>query len=107
MKVQPSHQLRARFCGMLDWICPWCGHLNRYRVNRTTWRIRCKAKSCRRQFAIGMIFHSMGSIRRLGRSYLPPPDVTFPIAELDFWKAGGPVNRFVPEYEDEVEDRES
>ena len=85
---------------MLDWICPWCGHLNRYRVNRITWRVRCKAKPCRRQFAIGMIFHSLASIQGTGRKYLPPADVTFPLAELDSWKAGGPVNRLVLEPEE-------
>ncbi len=107
MEPEPSHQLRARFCGMLDWICPWCGHMNRYRVNRTTWRIRCRGKPCRRQFTIGMIFHSMAGLQGSGRRYLPPADVTFPLAELDFWQPGGPVNRLVLEAEDEMEESEA
>ncbi len=44
-----------------------------------------------------MILHSMAELQRSGRPYLPPPDVTFPLAELDFWKAGGPVNVWQPE----------
>ena len=78
--------------------------MNRYRVNRTTWRIRCKAKPCRRQFAIGMVFHSMAPLQGSGRTYLPPADVTFPLAELDYWQPGGPVNRFLVESEDGMED---
>jgi len=104
MGVQPNYQLRARFCGVMDWLCPWCGHLNRSRINRTAWQVQCKAKPCRRQFAIGMIFHSMAELQRSGRRYLPPPDVTFPLAELDYWKPGGPVNRFVVEPEDGLQE---
>ena len=104
MRVQPNYQLRARFCGVMDWLCPWCGHMNRSRINRTAWRLQCKAKPCRRQFAIGAIFHSMAGLQRSGRPYLPPPDVTFPLAELDSWQPGGPVNRLVLESEDVMEE---
>ena len=44
-----------------------------------------------------MIFHSMAGLQGSGRKYLPPADVTFPLAELDFWHPGGPVNRLVLE----------
>ena len=46
----------------------------------------------------------MASIQGSGRGYLPPADVTFPVAELNFWKAGGPVNRLVVESQDGVEE---
>ena len=95
MTAQAPHQLRARFHGALDWLCPWCGHLNRSRINRTQWRVRCKAKPCRRSFAVGMIFSSMAGVQHSGRPHLPPADVTFPVATLDFWKSGAPVNRHV------------
>ncbi len=54
-----------------------------------------------------MIFHSMAPLQGSGRTYLPPADVTFPLAELDIWHAGGPVNRLVlgPEEEVECEER--
>ncbi len=51
-----------------------------------------------------MVFHSMAPLQGSGRTYLPPADVTFPLAELDFWQPGGPVNRFVVESEDGMED---
>lgn len=107
MEGQPNYQLRARFCGVLDWTCCWCGHLNRSRINRTAWRVQCAGKPCRRRFGVGAIFHSMAELQRSGRPYLPPPDVTFPLAELDFWQPSGPVNRLVVETEDEMEESEA
>jgi len=90
----PPHQFRARICGTLDWLCGFCGHLNRSKVTRTTWRVRCTGKECRRWFAFGTTFHSLP---RANRPPIPPPDITFPEAELDQWESGGPVNRFVDE----------
>ena len=72
-------------------------NLNRARINRTSWKVRCKGKPCRRQFAVGMLFHSMAQLRRSGRPYLTPPDVTFPRADFDFWQSGAAVNRLVEE----------
>src|SRR5262245_43259125 len=95
MEDLPQFQLRARFCGVLDWICVWCGHLNRSRIDKTTWRIQCKAKDCRRLFTVGALLQSMGPLRQSGRRCIPPPDVTFPPAELDFWRSGEPVNRLI------------
>ena len=51
-----------------------------------------------------MIFSSLAPLRGTGRKYLPPADVTFPIAELNFWEAGGPVNRFVVEPKDGLQE---
>ncbi|MEE8584240.1 MAG: hypothetical protein V3T83_05240 [Acidobacteriota bacterium] len=82
-----------RFCGILDWLCPWCGHLNRHRLNRTAWRIRCKAKPCRRRFTVGVLLQSMAPAQSSGRRTLPPTDVTFPLAELGEWATGGPAHR--------------
>ena len=102
MSPSPPYELRARFCGVLDWLCPWCGHLNRSRLNRTSWQVQCKAGPCRRSFAVGMIFHSMAGLQRSGHRYLPPPDVTFPLAKLDLWHPGGAVNRIIVESENET-----
>jgi len=94
----PKFTLRARFCGTVDWTCPWCGYLNRCRVDRTGWRIRCKAKPCRRWFVYGLVLHSLGSLQHSGHASLPPPDITFPLAELNLeYQLGAPVHRFVAE----------
>ena len=102
MNTSAPYQLRARFHGVVDWTCCWCGNLNRSRINRTQWQVQCKATPCRRRFAVGMFFHSMADLQRSGRPYLPPADVTFPVAKLDFWQSGDPVNRLVLDPEDDA-----
>jgi hypothetical protein len=95
---QPKFTLRARFAGTVDWLCPFCGYVNHCRVDRTGWRIRCKAKSCRRWFAHGLVLHSLGSLKHAGRKCLPPPDITFPPARLNLeYRHGAPVHRVVSE----------
>jgi len=96
----PKFTLRARFTGVVDWTCPWCGHLNRYRVDRTGWRIRCKAKPCRRWFGYGLVLHSLSPLQHSGRGSMPPPDITFPLAELNLdYQRGAPVHRLMLEEE--------
>jgi hypothetical protein len=96
--VRPRFALRARFCGTIDRLCPWCGYVNHCRVDRTSWRIRCKAKPCRRWFAHGVILHSLGSLQHAGRKSMPPPDVTFPLATLDLeYQHGDPVHQLEDE----------
>jgi hypothetical protein len=46
-----------------------------------------------------VIFHNLP---RAGRPPIPPSDITFPLADLDRWKSGGPVNRLVVEEEEEA-----
>ena len=86
------YEFRARTCGVVDWLCGYCGHLNRTRVTRTTWRVQCAGKDCRRWFAVGVIFHTLP---RAGRQPIPPPDITFPAAEVGRWESGQPVNCLV------------
>lgn len=97
-QAQTRFTLRARFCGALDWLCPWCGHVNHCRVDRTGWRMRCKAKACRRWFTYGLVLHSLASLQHAGRRSLPPPDVTFPVARLNLeYRHGDPVHAFEQE----------
>ena len=70
---QPRFTLRARFAGTVDWLCPFCGYVNHCRVDRTSWRIRCKAKPCRRWFAHGLVLHSLGSLKHAGVNACPRP----------------------------------
>lgn len=101
---QPKYQLSARVCGVLNWLCPFCGHVNRHRLARTSWRVQCRGGRCRRHFAVGYVFHSLASARSNGgRPPLPPPDVTFPLASLELdWREGESVSRFVDDEGDSV-----
>ena len=92
MEVTAPYEFRARICGVLDWLCGFCGQLNRQRLARTTWRVQCAGKECRRRFAVGALFHTLP---RAGRPPIPPPDIAFPIAEVDGWEQRGTVNRLV------------
>jgi len=98
MEFQPPYPLRATFTGSLKFLCPWCGFVNTRRIDRTQWKVRCKAKKCRREFGYGLRLLSLGGLQGLGRRYAQPPDVTFPLTEFGFWEPGGTVHRHeVPE----------
>jgi len=101
MNRRPPFELRARFHGILDWTCPWCANLNRSRVNRTAWRIQCKGKDCRRRFTFGVLLQSLAKVQYAGRPQLPPPDVAFPAATLNYWTSGANVNRLVQDPEED------
>jgi hypothetical protein len=75
--VAAPYQLRARFCGVVDFTCPWCAQIVRARVTRKTFKVRCSGKACRRWFCIGLVFHVLppagngGSyLFRVGRQHL-------------------------------------
>jgi hypothetical protein len=96
--MKPRFTLRARFSGTVDWLCPWCGYLNRCRLDRTSWRMRCKAKPCRRSFAHGLVLHSLGRLQHSGRKCLTPPDITFPTAKLNLeYRHGDPIHQLEDE----------
>ena len=47
-EIPTPYQLRARFCGVLDFTCPWCAQICRaVRVTRKTFKVRCTGKDCR------------------------------------------------------------
>lgn len=46
--------VRACFTGSLVWSCPACGLINRSRLRRDTYRVRCRASDCRRRFGFGL-----------------------------------------------------
>src|SRR6266436_4531541 len=91
--MKSSFQLRARFAGNIEWLCPCCAFLNRSKIVRTSWQVRCGGPSCKHFFAVGMIFHAMDGLMHHGGRYAPPPDIAFPRAVLEQWKAGAAVHR--------------
>ena len=82
MKEHTPFQLRARFCGVLDWLCPCCGFINRSRISRTTWTVQCKAKPCRRTFTVGVLLKSMANLRGLMAELLDPQEF---VEAVDAW----------------------
>lgn len=98
--VAAPYQLRARFCGVVDFTCPWCAQIVRARVTRKTFRVRCSGKECRRWFGIGLVFHVLPRAGNNGS--IPPDDYLIPsstsadpmpVAELNGWKRGDPMHR--------------
>jgi hypothetical protein len=100
--VTTPFRLRARFCGVIDFTCPWCGQICRaVRVTRKTFNIRCTGKDCRRSFGIGLVFHQLPPAGNGGsvppEDYLiPTPADPMPEAELNTgWRRGDPMHRVV------------
>src|SRR5215471_3894487 len=90
--------LRARFCGVVDFSCPWCAQICRgVRVTRKSFKIRCTGKDCRRWFGIGLVFHQLPRAGNGG--FIPPEDYLIPSspadplpeAELNAWHRGDPM----------------
>jgi hypothetical protein len=82
----------ARVQGMMEWCCPFCGHLNRSSLHyKNSWRVRCSGSDCRRSMAIGLMFHPMAPGFKV-----PPPDSIMPIEiSRELYRKYQPVNRLV------------
>ena len=98
--VTAPFQLRARFCGVLDFTCPWCAQICQVRVTRKTFKVQCTGKECRRTFGIGLVFHVLPRAGNGGSippdDYLiPAPADPLPEAELNQWHRGEPVHQVV------------
>jgi hypothetical protein len=96
--VAAPFQLRARFCGVLDFTCPWCAQIVRARVTRRTFKVRCTGKECRRWFGFGLVFHILPRAGNGG--FIPPQDYLIPVpadpmpmAKLNQWQRGEPLHQ--------------
>ena|SRR5215472_9315513 len=98
--INTPFQLRARFCGVLDFACPWCAQIVRARVTRKTFKVRCTGKDCRRWFGLGLVFHLLPRAGNGGgmvpEDYLIPFQADpLPAAELNQWRKEEPVHQVV------------
>jgi hypothetical protein len=100
--VTAPYQLRARFCGVIDFTCPWCAQIWRaVRITRKTFKVRCTGKDCRRWFGIGLVFHVLPHHTGNGGSIppedylIPTPADPMPIAQLNAWRRGDPNHQVV------------
>ncbi len=104
MRIQPRYKPRAQFTGSLVWLCPFCAFVNRSRVDRTGWRLRCGEKDCRRSFTYGLNLYTLSNLQGCGTKVLPPSDVTFPTVPFDSWESGAPVHRLITTEEESKHD---
>lgn len=76
----PQYYPRAQFTGTLTWSCPWCGKINKDRVQPGTTRIRCG--QCERQIFYGLAMHlPAGSTTKTPKDCIVPRwagDDTYP-----------------------------
>src|SRR5215467_16175774 len=92
--------LRARFWGVLDFTCPFCGSICRaVRVTRKTFRVQCTGKDCRRRYGLGLVLHILppagngGSIPPEDYLIPSPPADPMPEAQLSAWRRGDPMHQ--------------
>jgi hypothetical protein len=101
--VAAPYQLRARFCGVIDFTCPWCAQICRAQVTRKTFKIRCTGKECRRWFGVGLVLYVLpragNNATTIPDDYLIPspaePAEAFPTAMLNVWRRGDPTHQVV------------
>jgi hypothetical protein len=91
--------LRARFCGVLDFTCPFCASICRaVRVTRKTFKVQCTGKDCRRRYGLGLVLHILPRAGNGGSippdDYLiPSPADPMPVGELNAWRRGDAMHR--------------
>lgn len=72
------YQLRARFMGSLEWVCPRCGKINRSRMTWRSWRARCKGASCKQRYIVRLRLGVLTEPYQGPKRVPPPPDYIFP-----------------------------
>jgi hypothetical protein len=90
------YRFRARTIGMEEWVCVYCGTLNRTRLRPQSFVVRCINAECRRHTGLGRIAYLLPAGVRLA-----PPDTViplglreaFPYGDLGRWSSGQPVHR--------------
>lgn len=90
---------RARLIGNVEWVCCFCGFINKSHLTPKAFRLQCKHRNCRRKFLFGLRFFEMpggGKVRRPPDMIIPdweamPEAVLFP----EPYKNGRPVHEMV------------
>jgi hypothetical protein len=102
---QLRYEPRARFCGNVEWLCPYCGTMNKNRLDYTSWKFECRGKNCSRRFHLGLVFHAH-TRQNMGRPTGSPCDYAipqpvesrcdpFPVVELKEWQRRRPTHSLV------------
>ena len=78
----------AFFCGSMWWLCPRCGTPNKSRINRATWKFRCRSNRCKQRYVFGARYGVPDPRYRGPRHLISPEDYFFPPVELFEWRSG-------------------
>lgn len=103
--LEPKYKLRARFMGMVYWICPYCGRPNASQILTDTFLVWCRGDGgeygCKRRFAVGLRLLVKDRMGPAGRpdDYVLPDDLAeaFPEGDLGHWRTRYPVHMLVIE----------
>jgi len=75
---------RARFCGNVEWLCPFCGTINKHRLAYTGRRqFECRGHNCSRRFHVGL---KLWVHTRKGSGGRATPCDAFPIVGMGEWQ---------------------
>jgi len=98
----PTFKPRARFCGNVEWLCAYCGTINKHRLAYSLSLVECRGRNCSHRYDIGLIFHvrtrqsSGGKQSVVIQNYIvPSPDEAFPVVQLEEARRDGEVHRIV------------
>ena len=81
---------RIRVHGSADWLCPACGMVQDRQLNRNKWKLLCKARRCKRKYAMGYRIVLLAG----GDQMIRPIDVSLPLCEFGTLQPGEPLNEF-------------
>jgi hypothetical protein len=79
---QLTYRPRARFCGNVEWLCAFCGTLNKSRLAYTSRQFECKGRNCSRRFHAGL---KLWVHTREGSGGRPIVGEGFPLVEMSEW----------------------
>ena len=102
---QPKYRPLARFCGNVEWVCPYCGANNKSRLEYSGWKFECKGKYCSKRYHLGLMLFVHTRQNSGGRPPGRPFDYViprrtdlldpFPPCELEKWQRSKPSHRLV------------
>ena len=73
----PNFRLRARLVGTVEWVCVYCGTINKSKVPPLAYRLQCKNRDCHRKFLFGLKVYPVPA----GGRVPIPPDMVIPRGE--------------------------
>ena len=102
--TSPKHKLtkvsvspRARIIGILEFMCPFCGRIQKPHLSALCWRVQCKDAHCKRIFVIGIRLLTP----KPGKNIIPidhyipvgaPWNEVFAVADTGRWSSGKAAN---------------
>ncbi len=96
---RPLFRPRARVIGKVEWLCPFCGTINKSSLPPLAYRLQCTHRDCRRKFLVGLRLYEMpgGGQMRMPPDMIIPHEEAFPEATIAprRYRVGDPVHELV------------